>query len=123
MPRALRLLFSLFARSFRSRRDLLLENLALRQQFAILARRNPQTRLAQSDRLFWLALRRLWPGWRQTLVLVQPETVVRWHRAGFELYWTWLSRHRVRAGRKCVSVKLREHSAWLRTIQPGARHG
>ena len=42
------------------------------------------------------------------MILVQPETVVRWHRAGFKLYWTWLSRHRYRAGRKCVSRELRE---------------
>jgi putative transposase len=53
-------------------------------------------------------LRRLWPGWKRALILVQPETVVRWHRAGFKLYWTWLSRHRVQAGRKCVSKELRE---------------
>jgi putative transposase len=109
MPRALRLLFSLFARSFRSRRDLLLENLALRQQLGALARRNPQVRLAQSDRLFWVALRWLWPGWRQTLVLVQPETVVRWHRVGFELYWKWLSRKHAVVGRKPTSKELREH--------------
>ena len=109
MPRALRLLFSLFARSFRSRRDLLLENLALRQQLAVLARRNPQTRLAESDRLFWVALRRLWPGWRQTLFLVRPETVVRWHRTGFERYWKWLSRKHAVVGRKPTSKELREH--------------
>ena len=42
------------------------------------------------------------------MILVQPETVVRWHRAGFRLYWTWLSRHPIRAGRKGVSVELRE---------------
>jgi putative transposase len=109
MPRPLRLLFSLFARSFRSRRDLLLENLALRQQLGVLARGNPQFRLAQSDRLFWVALRRLWPGWRQTLVLVQPETVVRWHRAGFELYWKWLSRKHAVVGRKPTSKEPRQH--------------
>ena len=40
------------------------------------------------------------------MILVQPETVVRWHRAGFKLYWTWLSRHPIRPGRKCVSVEL-----------------
>jgi putative transposase len=108
MQRALRLLFLLLARSFRSRRDLLSENLALRQQLMVLARRNPQPRLTQSDRLFWLALRRLWPGWRQALVLVQPDTVVRWHRAGFELYWKWLSRKHPVVGRKPTSAEVRE---------------
>jgi transposase InsO family protein len=53
-------------------------------------------------------LRRLWPGWKQALTLIQPETVVRWHRAGFKLYWTWLSRRRAHVGRKCVSRELRE---------------
>jgi putative transposase len=86
-----------------------LENLALRQQLGVLARGNPQFRLAQSDRLFWVALRRLWPGWRQTLVLVQPETVVRWHRAGFELYWKWLSRKHAVVGRKPTSKEPRQH--------------
>jgi hypothetical protein len=52
-------------------------------------------------------LRRIWSGWKQALILVQPETVARWHRAGFKLYWTWLSRHKVRAGRKCVCGELR----------------
>lgn len=48
-----------------------------------------------------------WPGWKQALILVQPETVVRWHEAGFKWYWTWLSRHRTRMGRTCVSNELR----------------
>jgi len=98
----------LFARLFCSRRDLQLENLALRQQLAVLGRKHSQPRFAASDRLFWVLLRRLWPGWKQALILVQPEIVVRWHRAGFKLYWTWLSRHRCRPGRKCVSRELRE---------------
>ena len=51
---------------------------------------------------------RLWSGWKRVLVLVQPETVVRWHRTGFKLYRKWLSRHRSCAGRKCVSSELRE---------------
>jgi putative transposase len=63
---------------------------------------------AAPDKLFWVILRRLWPGWKLVLVLIQPETVVRWHRAGFKLYWAWLSRHRVCAGRKCVSRELRD---------------
>jgi hypothetical protein len=77
-------------------------------QLAVLKRRRSHPRLAVTDRLFWVILRRFWSRWRETLILVQPETVVRWHRAGFKLYWTWLSRPRVRAGRKGVSVELRE---------------
>ena len=87
-------------RFFRSRRDLLLENLALRQQLAVLTRRHPKPSLAAPDRLFWIALSRFWPGWKQSLLIVQPETVVRWHRAGFKLYWKWISRRRVRVRKK-----------------------
>src|SRR5580700_5134165 len=108
MPCALRLLFLFFARSFRSRRDLLLENLALRQQLAVLARRHPQPRFSVPDRVFWIALRRLWAGWRKALMLIQPDTVVRWHRTAFKLYWNWLVRGRVRVGRKPTSLELRE---------------
>jgi len=103
----LRLLFDLFARSVCSRRDLLLENLALRQQLAVLKERHPQPRFAASDRFFWMALRRLWPGWKRALVLVQPETVIGWHRAGFKLYWKWISRKQVRLGRKPTNKALR----------------
>jgi putative transposase len=108
MPRTLRLLFVLLVRSVCSRHHLLLENLALRQQLCVSKQRHPQPRFAAPDKLFWVVLRRLWPRWKRALILVQPETVVSWHRAGFKLYWTWLSRHRARAGRKCVSRELRE---------------
>ena len=108
MFRLLRLLSTSPTRFFRSRRDLLLENLALRQQLEILRQRRPQPRFATSDRLFWVMLRRIWSGWKTTLILVQPETVVRWHRAGFQSYWTWLSRHLTRPGRKRISAELRQ---------------
>jgi len=108
MLRLLRLLAALSTRLFRSRRDLLLENLALRQQLSVFKRKRPQPRLVPSDKFFWVMLRRLWPGWKRALILVQPETVVRWHRTGFKLYWTWHSRHRRRVGRKCVRRELRE---------------
>jgi len=103
-----KLIFGLFIRSFRARRDLLLENLALRQQLCALARRRPQPRFSNCDRLLWLMLRRLWSGWRRALIVVQPETVVRWHRAGFKLYWKWISRSRVRVGRRPTSKESRE---------------
>jgi len=79
-----------------------------RQQFAVLKQRHSQPRIPASDSLFWVALRRLRPGWKQAVILVQSETAVRWHRAGFKLYWTWLSLHRPRAGRKCITKELRE---------------
>jgi putative transposase len=69
-------------------RNLVLENLALRQQLAILRRTAPRPRLRPSDRLFWVALRGLWANWSDVLALVQPGTVVAWHRAGFRRFWT-----------------------------------
>ncbi len=98
----------LMACSLCSRRDLLLEVLALRQQLTVLKGRRCQPRLTTLDRVFWVMLRRFWSGWKRTLVIVQPDTVVGWHRTGFKLYWTWRSRHKTRAGRKCVSRELRE---------------
>jgi len=102
------LLIEFFTRCFRSRCNLLLENLALRQQLSVLKEKHPQPRFAPFDRLFWVILRRIWTGWKQALILVQPETVVRWHRAGFKAYWAWLSRHRASPGRKRISLELRQ---------------
>jgi putative transposase len=92
----------------RSRRDLVLENLALRQQLAALTQKELRPRLAASDRVFWVLLRRFWSGWKGALTFVQPETVVRWHRAGFKLYWKWLSRKHAVVGRKPTCQELRE---------------
>ena len=108
MLRLLRLLLVLVTRCSCSRRDLLLENLALRQQLITLKQKHQRPRVAVSYKLFWVLLRRFWPEWKQALIFVQPETLVRWHRAGFKLLWEWLSRHRTQAGRKCVSIELRE---------------
>jgi putative transposase len=74
-----------------SRIDLAAENLALRQQLAVLQRSVRRPRLRNRDRVFWAWLSKLWPDWRSVLVIVQPDTVVRWHRAGFRLYWRWKS--------------------------------
>ena len=71
---------------FRSRHDTALEMLALRQQVAVLKRKRPRPGLNPWDRLFWVALRHFWPRWAEVLVVVRPETVVGWHRAGFRLF-------------------------------------
>ncbi|MFY1824460.1 integrase core domain-containing protein [Myxococcus fulvus] len=89
----------------RSRSDLALENLALRQQLALFREKCPSPRLARSDRVFWVVLQRLWQGWRRPLCLVQPATVVKWHRMGFRLFWHWKSRSRV--GRPRATPELR----------------
>ena len=107
MLRLLRLLFGLLVRATSSRQNLLLENLALRHQLVALQRRHPRRRLRAADRFFWIALGRLWSGWKDALVLVQPATVVRWHRAGFKRYWAWISRNRKQVGRKRISKELR----------------
>jgi len=81
----LRLLAALLPTLFsamRSRRHLVIENLALRQQLATFASRlHPDVR--PSDRVFWVLLRGVWSGWAEVLAIVRPDTVVRWHRAGF----------------------------------------
>ena len=89
----------------RTQRDLALENLVLRQQVAVLKHRHPRPRLTDTDRLFWVLLSRFWFGWRTSLLIVQPETVVRWHQQGFRYYWRWKSRSR---GRPKIDPEIRD---------------
>ena len=69
-----------------------LENLALRHQLVVLQRAVARPRLTRWDRILWVWLSRLWASWRSSLVIVQPATVLAWHRKGFQLYWRWKSR-------------------------------
>jgi hypothetical protein len=68
---------------FRSRGEQRIIELALRQQLATYAQARPRPKLTALDRAFWVALHQLWPRWKEVLVIVKPETVVRWHRKGF----------------------------------------
>ena len=83
-----------FAAALQTRRHLLLENLALRHQLLVLNRQTKTPALRNADRLFWAVLSTMWPRWTKALVIVQPQTVVRWQQAGFRLYWRWKSRRR-----------------------------
>ena len=102
------LFVSAILRLFCDRRRLLLENLALRQQLAALKRRRPRPRLAMFDRVFWVLARKFWSGWKQALILVSPETVIRWHRSGFAVYWRAISRARRIVGRRRISKEVRD---------------
>ena len=81
-------LICIFLRSvLRSQTELAAENLALRQQLAILKEKTKLPRLRPRDRVLWVWLSKLWSNWRSVLVIVQPDTVDRWHSQGFRLYW------------------------------------
>jgi putative transposase len=89
----LKLLFGGLISLFRSRRDLALENLVLRHQLHVVLRTNPSPSLLDQDRIFSVWTRWLWPSrWRDHLVIVRPSTVLRRHRKGWRLYWSWRSR-------------------------------
>ncbi len=100
--------FGVLVRLFSSRGKLVLENLALRQQLAVLKRRHPRPQLDLFDKLFWVTAHRFWSVWKEALIVVTPEMVVRWHRAGFRFYWRLISRVRKPAGRRRVSREVRD---------------
>jgi hypothetical protein len=83
-------------REIRTHRALVLENLALRHQLAVLQRSARRPRLRRSDRLCWVLLSRLWACWTDAISVVQPATVIRWQRTGFKIFWTWKSPERAR---------------------------
>jgi putative transposase len=105
------------ALGLRGHGELVLENLALRQQLMAMKRANSRPRLEAHDRLFWIALRRIWTNWRTTIILVRPETVVGWHR-------TWLRRRWIRRaitranGRPPVSRDIRALVREMATANP-----
>ncbi len=66
---------------------LIAENLALRHQLIVLKRNQNRPQRKERDRVFWKVLSNVWPSWRDSLVIVQPARVVRWHRRAFRFYW------------------------------------
>jgi putative transposase len=105
---------------------LAIENLALRQQLAIMRQSIHRPKIRKRDRLFWVILSRLWNGWKNVLVIVQPETVIRWHRKGFKLYWTFKSK-KPGSGRpptdkkiqKLIKKMIKENPLWGAPILHG----
>src|SRR6266704_5811806 len=87
-------------------RHVALENLALRHQLAVYKKTVTRPKVRRSDRLFWVALSRVWAGWRQALVIVSPTTVLLWQRRRFREYWSKLS-GRSTGGRPAVHAEIK----------------
>src|SRR5215471_2434108 len=88
-------------------RGVVLENLALRQQLSIYKRKHQRPRFADRDRWFWITLSVLWKEWRRALVVVHPDTVVRWQRERFRRYWGHLSKKPGKPERPPIRVQVR----------------
>jgi hypothetical protein len=86
---------------------LIADNLCLRQQLLVLQRRKPRPRLKDSDRRFWVLPCRWFVGWRASVLIVKPETVLRWHRHGWRTYWRWRSSRKGKLGRRPIAPGLR----------------
>jgi hypothetical protein len=103
------LLFTTVLVWLRPRHDIALENLLLRHRLAVLTRptrTHPRRQLRSWDRVLWVLARRFCGGWREQLSIVTPDTVVRWHRQGWRLFWRWTSRSR--GGRPHLSPEARD---------------
>jgi len=93
---------------FRLRTALQEETVALRHQIGVMRRSaKKRIKLTMADRVFWVWLSRARADWRSALVIVEPETVIAWHRKGFRLFWTWKIRHG-RTGRPAFSQEVRD---------------
>ena len=103
----LRLAAAFLLSLLKSRRRLVLDNLALRQQVTMLRQSVKKPSPSMADKLFWILFSRYVDGWREILHGLHPDTVVRWHRQGFRLYWRWKSRHRG-PGRPAIDATLRK---------------
>ena len=118
MFKALRILVSTVRAATRSRADLLFEIAALRQQIDVYRQQVKHPKLRRRDRIFWIWLRRHWTGWKNALVIVKPDTVLRWHRDGYKAYWRWKSKGkpgRPRISRRHIELIRRisaEHPEW-----------
>jgi transposase InsO family protein len=107
------LLLRSFLALFRSRQEQALVELALRQQLAAYTQKRARPRLSPMDRAFWVALSQLWPRWKDSLVIVRPDTVVRWHYNGFRRYWRSISKSG--PGRPPLSTEAQELIARMAT--------
>jgi hypothetical protein len=118
-----KLILGILASLFKSRAKLEAEILILRQQINVLRRQAPKRpHFNNTDRFLFVWLYRSFPSVLGAIAIVRPETIIRWHRAGFRAYWRWRSRNRV--GRPKVSAELRTLIGEMSRANPlwGAPH-
>jgi len=96
-----------FTAIFKSKARLAAENLCLRQQLIVFRRRQLRPQICDTDRRFWILACNWFSGWKQSLIVVKPDTVIRWHRRGWKAYWRWRSAHSKKPGRKRIDPELR----------------
>ena len=98
----------IFQALFKSKNDLLLENLALRQQLSTYQIKKTVPKLTDLDRSFWVALRKVWAKWVGSLIIVKPETVIDWQKRRFKKHWTNISTKNKKSGRKRTKKEIRD---------------
>jgi putative transposase len=107
MPAMLLFLFRFVRLLCSGQQSIVIENAALRLQLRAFQRTRKRPVLTTSDRVFWCALAKLWGGWRDALMIVQPETVLRWQRKRFRRFWARLSKPKRPRGRPCIPTEVR----------------
>src|SRR5947209_11580444 len=107
MPAMLLFLFRFVRLLCSGQQSIVIENAALRLQLRAFRRTRKRPVLTTSDRLFWCALARLWGAWRDALMIVQPEAVLRWQRERFRRFWARLSQPKRPRGRRCIRTEVR----------------
>ena len=101
-----KLIIATFFKLFSRKADLIAENISLRQQLGIYKRKHKRIPIKNSDRIFWIFISKIWLKWKSALVIVKPETVCRWHRNLFKVYWRWKSRGK--PGRPKIDKELQQ---------------
>ena len=100
-----KLLIIVFFKLFNRKANLIAENISLRQQLAIYKRKHKRIRITNTDRLFWILMSKIWAKWKSALIIVKPETVVRWHKNLFKIFWRLKSRKK--PGRPKIDAEIR----------------
>ena len=113
------ILTNIFKTIFKSKNEIIIENLALRQQLATYKAQKIKPKLRERDRLFWIVLKKSWSKWINTLVIVKPETVIDWQRRRFKKHWTEISSKNKRYGRKITKKEISQStdSRYLRRFR------